>query len=117
PQSVHYYCEQAVAALAATPPDIEAAHAALDAATHRMESDQKGSDTAVTPVGRVRTAMLRAQLAEQEDDVAGARVLLESIVKQQPEFAGMVAPRLLTLHRSEGTEAGAIAQLRALYEQ
>src|SRR5690606_3432641 len=78
---------------------------------------QKGSDTAVTPVGRVRTAMLRAQLAEQEDDVAGARVLLESIVKQQPEFAGMVAPRLLTLHRSEGTEAGAIAQLRALYEQ
>jgi len=116
PQAVHYYCEQAVAALAATPPDIEAAHEALDAAVNQAQ-DGKGSEAGGTAVGRVRTAMLRAQLAELEGDVAGARVLLESVLKLQPEFAGMMAPRLLAAHRTEGTEAAAIAQLRTLYEQ
>lgn len=116
PQAVHYYCEQAVAALAATPPDIEAAHAALDAAVNQAQ-DGRADELGGTAVGRVRTAMLRAQLAELEGDTAGARALLESVLKLQPEFAGMIAPRLLATHRAEGTEAGAIVQLRALYEQ
>src|SRR5690606_32203913 len=93
PQAVHYYCEQAVAALAATPPDIEAAHAALDAAVNQAQDGRVG-EAGGTAVGRVRTAMLRAQCAELEGDVAGARVLLESVLKLQPEFAGMIAPRL-----------------------
>lgn len=118
PQAVHYYCEQAVAALAATPPDVEAAHTALDAAVNQAEANQAGApDQGGATPGRVRIAMLRAQLAELEGDVRSARTLLESVLKLQPEFAGMVAPRLLALHRASGTEEAAIKQLQALYEQ
>jgi len=118
PQAVHYYCEQAVAALAQTPPDMDAAHTALDAAMHQAEASRSAipGTTGAMP-GSVRIAMLRAQLAELEGDTRSARSFLEAVLKQQPDFAGMVAPRLLALHRQQGTEANAITQLQGLYEQ
>src|SRR5690606_30060224 len=101
-----------VAALAAKPPDLEAAHAALDAAVNQAEANQAaGQDDKGGTPGRVRIAMLRAQLAELEGDARTARTLLEAALKAQPEFAGMIAPRLLALHRAAGTDAGAVRQL------
>lgn len=118
PQAVHYYCEQAAQAVALEPPDIEAAHTALDAAINQAQANYDASvGSPVESPGEVRIAMLRAQLAELEGDPRSARDALETVLKQQPEYAGMVAPRFLSLHRSAGTEAAAIEQLREVYAQ
>src|SRR5690606_32153857 len=95
PQAVHYYCEQAAAALAAQPPDLEAAHKALDAAIN-LSGDvvaMPGSDQVKgTAQGNVRIALLRARLAGSEGDRRTERTALEWVINSHPEFAGMAAP-------------------------
>ena len=119
PQAVHYYCEQAAAALAATPPDTDAAHTALDAAAHQagVNGAATAPGDATGAPGRVRIALLRAELAGVQGDASAQRALLESVLQSDPDFAGMVAPGLLASHRATGTEAQAIAQLQAVYRQ
>ncbi len=73
PQIVHYYCEQAATALAAKPPNVDAAHAALDAADHALST----ADAGMSSKGAVvRTAMLRARLALIEQDPKRERLYL-----------------------------------------
>src|SRR5690606_21756003 len=118
PQAVHYYCEQAIAALALTPPDMEAAHTALDAAINQAEAND--STNAASPGamhGNVRMATMRARLAELEGDSRRVHGFPYAVLKQQQEFAGMVAPRLLALHHMEGIETAGITQSQTLYEQ
>lgn len=112
PQAVHYHCEQAVAALAAKPPEVDAAHAALDAAVHAAANVED-------PGGArgVRIALLRADLAALEGDARAERVQLESILSGQPDYAGSIANRLLENHRATDSMPVALQALESLYEQ
>ena len=113
PQIVHYYCEQAQTALAAKPFDADAAHAALDAADHAAK--QVGQGDAIGKAARVRTAMLRARLAQLEGDLKRERLYLESILADAPEFAGQVAEQLLTNYRAAGQAAEGLEVLQKQY--
>lgn len=113
PQLVHYHCEQAQHALSLQPPDIDAAQVALDAADHaagvaaRNASSSKGS--------QVRIAMLRARLAAQEGDAKRERMHLESVLTDEPEYAGLVAESLLASYRQAGQVAAALDLLQKQY--
>lgn len=118
PFAVHYYCEQAAAALARTPPDTEAAHAALDTAARLVGASGEHADAAELPgtgPGRVRVALLQARLAGLEGDTRAERTHLQGIVTGTPEFAGMAAPALLENHRREGDTADVLAFLQEVY--
>ncbi|VCU69005.1 tetratricopeptide repeat protein [Pigmentiphaga humi] len=109
PQAVHFHCEEAAAALAAS--NLEAAHAALDAATHASVQAQQGSDA----VPHVRIAMMRADLAKREGDLRAERLHLESVLSGHPDYAGLVADRILANYEARGTPDEGLAQLEAHY--
>ncbi|CAM4145133.1 lipopolysaccharide assembly protein LapB [Bordetella tumbae] len=113
PQIVHYYCEQAQMALAAKPFDADAAHTALDAADHAAK--QAGQGESATKAAKVRTAMLRARLAQLEGDLKRERMYLESILADAPEFAGQVAEQLLANYRNAGQAAEGLDVLQKQY--
>lgn len=111
PQLVHYYCEQAQQALTAKPADIESALAALDSAEHASG----GSDAGLSRGSKVRTSMLRAKLAALENDSKRERMYLEGILAEAPEYAGLVAERLLGNYRQAGQEVQGLERLRSQY--
>lgn len=113
PQIVHYYCEQAQTALVAKPFDADAAHTALDAADHAAK--QVGQRDGLGKAARVRTAMLRARLAQLEGDPKRERMYLESILADAPEFAGQVAEQLLANYRGAGQVAEGLDLLQRQY--
>ena len=113
PQIVHYYCEQAQMALAAKPFDADAAHTALDAADHAAK--QVGQGESASKAAKVRTAMLRARLAQLEGDLKRERMYLESILADAPEFAGQVAEQLLANYRNAGQAAEGLDVLQKQY--
>lgn len=113
PQIVHYHCELAQAALAAKPLNVEAVNAALDAADHAV----KGFDAAASRGGRARIAMLRAQLAQIEQNPKRERLYLESVLTGTPEYAGLVAERLLANYMQTGEAAQGLDVLRRHYAQ
>jgi lipopolysaccharide biosynthesis regulator YciM len=111
PQAVHFHCEEAAAALVGPTVDLDAAHAALDAATHVSIQSQQGSETAP----HVRIAMMRAELALREGDLRAQRLHLDSILVSHPSYAGLIAEQLLANHRAGGTEDEGLDQLEAHY--
>lgn len=113
PQIVHYHCELAQTALAAKPVNVEAANAALDAADHAVKS----FDAAVSRGGRARIAMLRAQLARIEQNPKRERLYLESVLTSAPEYAGLVAERLLANYTQTGEAAQGLDVLSRHYAQ
>lgn len=118
PRAVHYHCEQAAAALAANPPDLESAHQALDAAAHQAGTDdQSAAPETEGRAGRVRIALLRAELAAAEGDARSERNWLESVLRLDPLYAGMAAPRLLANYRQDGSAEAGLQQLIRIYEQ
>ncbi len=114
PQAVHFHCEQAAAAMAAEPPDLDAAHAALDAASHA--SVQRGQP-ARPDVPHVRVSIMRAELAMRENDPASARVHLEMVLKHSPAYTGLIAGKLLEIRRLNGSEADGVTMLETQYAQ
>jgi lipopolysaccharide biosynthesis regulator YciM len=113
-QIVHYYCEEAQAALAAEPAQIEAANAALDAADHALQGLPAQIKT--TEKGTmVRTAMLRARLAVLEHDAKRERLYLASIGTDAPEYAGLVAQALLNNYRAAGQSQMGLELLQKQY--
>lgn len=118
PQALHYYCEQAAAALSAEPPNLEVAQQALDAAMNLVQ-DSAAPDASekTAPHGAVRLALLRARIAALEGDTRAEREALESIIRRWPEFAGMAAPALLANAHSEGRIEEALEHLRQVYDQ
>ena len=113
PQIVHYHCELAQTALAAKPVNAEATNAALDAADHAVKS----FDAAVSRGGRARIAMLRAQLAQIEQNPKRERLYLESLLTTAPEYAGLVAERLLANYTQTGEAAQGLDVLSRHYAQ
>lgn len=113
PQIVHYHCELAQAALATKPVNVEAANAALDAADHAA----RGFDAAASRGVRARIAMLRAQMAQIEQNPKRERLYLESVLADAPEYAGLVAERLLANYTQTGEAAQGLDVLSRHYAQ
>ncbi|MBP8035740.1 MAG: lipopolysaccharide assembly protein LapB [Burkholderiaceae bacterium] len=114
PQLVHYYCEQAQAALAQKPT------ADVHAAQHALTQAVRAADAAQVPPGSpslVRVAMIRAGIAGSLQDGVAKRQHLESILKQSPEFAGLIAQDLLAHYTASGEDAAGLEVLLAHYEQ
>ncbi|MEI2417362.1 lipopolysaccharide assembly protein LapB [Orrella sp. JC864] len=116
PQRVHYHCEQAQAALAATPPDTEQAQAALEAAEHAMKSSGAGAG-AQSQASSVRVALLRARLAALEGNPKGERMHLEAVLSACPEFSGLAAEPLLNNYRQAGQQEEGLALLLGQYHK
>jgi len=115
PQLVHYHCEQAQAALDATPPRIDAAQAALDAADHAVETgNQNASQVSAASVARI--AMLRARLADAEGDPKRARLHLQSVLNGEPDYAGLVSEALLQNYRAAGEAEAGLALIARHYD-
>ena len=91
PQLVHYYCEQAQAALMTKPANIAAAKLALLQARQAIDVAHAQSVSAAS----VRVAMLNATIAVSEGDLPLQRQHLESVLEHHSEFAGLVAQELL----------------------
>ena len=112
PQLVHYQCEQAQAALAAKPPRLDAATAALDAADHAYRTLK---DTDRTMASRARIAMLRAAAARAAQQPLQERDFLVSVLSDASDYAGLVANDLLDNYRQAGQVEQGLAQLKSHY--
>jgi len=91
PQLVHYYCEQAQAALSAKPPRMEQAQEALAQAQRASASAQA---TGISG-SFVRVAMLDAMLAVAQNNLPAQRAHLLAVMENAPEYAGLIAQELL----------------------
>ncbi|CAM5343674.1 lipopolysaccharide assembly protein LapB [Eoetvoesiella caeni] len=112
PQLVHYQCEQVQAALAAKPPNIAEANAALDAADNAaaaLHGQERGQPS------QARIAMLRAALAKLSNNAESERTYLESVLAIAPEYGGLIADDLIKSYRSVGREADGLAVLKKHY--
>ncbi|ALM81867.1 lipopolysaccharide assembly protein LapB [Bordetella sp. N] len=114
PQLVHYHCEQAQHALSQKPPNVDAAQVALDAADHAAEVSAKGH-AGSRGASHVRVAMLRAALARLEGNIKLERMHLESVLTDEPEFAGLVADALFDSYRKSGESAQVLDLLQKQY--
>ncbi|WP_427183601.1 lipopolysaccharide assembly protein LapB [Bordetella bronchialis] len=115
PQLVHYQCELAQQAMSLQPPDLDAAQAALDAADHAAGI---AGDANLSSKGSVvRISMLRARLAALEGDAKRERLHLESVLTDEPEYAGLVAEALLNSYRANDGAAAALDLLQKQYAQ
>lgn len=112
PQLVHYQCEQVQMALAAKPPNIPEANAALDAADNAaaaLRGQERGQPS------QARIAMLRAALARLNKNAEQERAYLESVLSIAPEYAGLVAEDLINSYRSVDRQADGLAVLKKHY--
>lgn len=114
PQLAHYHCEKAVAALNAKPADIPAAQNALDAAEHAVRQVQEQTRA---QGAQARLAMLRAQLAGLQNDLQLERTHLESVLVLAPDYAGLVAGKLLECYVALGQAADGLAVIQAHYQR
>ena len=103
PQLVHYHCELAQAAMSAKPPALDRAKQSLLTA-QRAAATQSGTQANAS---FVRVAMLSAAIAVSENNFDAQRQHLLSVLKQAPEYAGLVANDLLTNYmQSQEAEQG-----------
>lgn len=112
PQLVHYQCERAVAEMATNPPNLEAASQALDAADHAanaLRGQTRGQ------ASEARIAMLRAQLARHDNNLSAECAYLTSVLTIAPEYASLVAAKILDCHARMGREAEGLELLQKHY--
>ncbi len=113
PQLVHYYCEQAQAALMAKPPKTEQAKQALSEAQHAAATAQ----TTGVSASFVRVAMLGAMIAASENDLLLQRQHLLSVLDKAPEYAGLIAQDLLTNYTQTQEQTQGLAVLQDHYQK
>ena len=99
PQLVHYYCEIAQSALQGNPANADAAQTALNAAQQAADNADKtgfplSPYSAGVAASKVRIAMLKADIAAARQDAKAEHEARLSVLKQAPEFAGLVAKAL-----------------------
>lgn len=115
PQLVHYYCEQAQAALSEKPSNIEGARAALALAQQSLERSSSGA-VGGTPAF-VRLSMIQASIAASLQDLGSQQQALEEVLAQAPEFAGLVAADLCANYAAQGQATAGLARLHEHYQQ
>jgi lipopolysaccharide biosynthesis regulator YciM len=114
PQLVHYHCECAQIALGITPPDVEAALLALDAADNVTQDAQLRLPR---QGAAVRITLLRARIAQLEGEPKLQRLQLSGVLTTAPEYAGLVAEGLLANYVAAGDASGGLAVLQGHYAQ
>jgi lipopolysaccharide biosynthesis regulator YciM len=112
PQLVHYHCELAQAAMSAKPPALAQAKQSLAAAQHAA-SHQVGTQAHAS---FVRVAMLSAAIAASEQDFVVQRQHLLSVLKQAPEYAGLIAQDVLTHYTQAQEQEQGLALLSEHYQ-
>ena len=113
PQLVHYYCEQAQAALLAKPPRMDQAKQALEQAKKAAVTAQ----TTGVSASFVRVAMLNAMIAASENNLPLQRECLLTVMAQAPEYAGLIAQDLLNNFTQTQEENQGLAVLQAHYQK
>ena len=113
PQLVHYHCEQAQAFLAEKPSNIEQARAALALAEQAVDQTLMSGPTPAF----VRVSMLNASIAASQQDLIQQQFFLESVLKQAPEFAGLVATELFNNYLAQGQAAEGLMRLQEHYQR
>lgn len=113
PQLVHYHCEQAQAALAEKPANVEQARVALQAAKHALGQVQaEGKSHAF-----VRVSIINAGIAASMQDLTGQQRELQAILTQAPEFAGLIAADLFANYVAQGQQEAGLTRLHDHYLQ
>ncbi len=113
PQLVHYYCEQAQAALAEKPPNVVQARDALSLAERAFDHTQVAGGTHAF----VRVTMINAGIAASLQDLDAQQRYLDSVLLQAPEFAGLVAADLFNNYVVRGQAAAGLTRLHDHYLQ
>lgn len=113
PQLAHYYCEQALAALHQTTPDLVTAAEKLDMA----EASANLIDGGVASGAMARIAMLRATIAMRNGDVQSQCSYLLSVLKIAPQYASLVAKDLLNCFSQSNNLDEGIKILMAHHER
>ncbi|MFA7438572.1 lipopolysaccharide assembly protein LapB [Castellaniella sp.] len=111
PQLAHYYCEQARVFLEVRPALVDDADQALDAAENAAR--QSGG----SPASVARIHMLRADWAACRGDLEGQRASLAQVLAEAPEYAGLVAEKLLDCHITLGRAEEGLGILLLQYKE
>ena len=121
PQLVHYHCEIAQQALQQRPANPDAAQLALSAAQQASDSaDQVSRPASPYSAGiaasKVRIAMLKADIAAARSEQKVEHEALLSVLKQAPEFAGLIAKSLQASFARLGQSSQGLEVLRNHYQ-
>jgi len=121
PQLVHYHCEIAQQALQQRPANPDAAQVALSAAQQASDSaDQVSRPASPYSAGiaasKVRIAMLKADIAAARNEHKIEHEALLSVLKQAPEFAGLIAKSLQASFVRLGQSSQGLEVLRNHYQ-
>jgi lipopolysaccharide biosynthesis regulator YciM len=100
-QLAHYYCELAEEARRSNAPDL---------------ADQMLSQAEAMDSGKVRAALIRADLEMDAGRAEGAFVTLSQLAESQPGMLGEILPRLLAAATLSGDQAGVRSVLEGLAE-
>lgn len=110
-QLVHYHCEMAHTRLTHQPTDLVAARAAFALARQCVEGDESS-----TNASHARVHMIGAVLARAEGDAKTEREALLELMRQAPEYAGLVADELQHNYAATGEGPELLGLLQAQYE-
>ena len=113
PQLVHYHCEQAQAALAEKPANVEMARAALALAKQALVQAQAGNHSHAF----VRMSMINAGIAASIQDLPGQQRELEAVMTQAPEFVGLIAADLFANYAAQGQQGIGLVRLQDHYQR
>lgn len=113
PQLVHYQCEQAQAALEQREPNLQrAAEALAEADAAATALGEKGGSAA----SRARIYILKAKLAQLQNDLAGQRDYLAEVLRIAPQYAGLIANDLMNCYKQLNEAAQGLSALKSCYE-
>jgi lipopolysaccharide biosynthesis regulator YciM len=110
---VHYHCEQAQAFLAEKPSNIDQARAALALAEQAVDQAQMMGPSPAF----VRVSMLNASIAFSLGNLSQQQFFLEDVLKQAPEFSGLVAADLFDNYLAQGQAAQGLMRLQDHYQR
>ncbi len=111
-QLVHYHCEMAQARLTQQPTDVLAAKDALDLARQGLDAADDS-----THASHARVLMLAAAIAQGEGDGALERQHLRQVMKDAPEYVGLVADELQVNFAATDESSALLRLLLTQYEQ
>lgn len=114
PQLVHYQCERAAGEMAAKPPNILEASQYLDAAdnaANTLRGQERGQ------ASEARIAILRAELAKLTNQLSSESAYLTSVLTIAPEYASLVAAKILDCFTRMGHAAEGLELLQKHYQR
>lgn len=111
-QLVHYHCEMAQACLTAQLTDTSAAQGALDLARQCLNADDNS-----TPASHARVLLLAAAIARGEGNAVVERQHLLHVMRDAPEYVGLVADALETNFSATQESVTLLQLLQAQYER